>query len=119
MSKCAARQDNSAPKRRKQALHPVEREDPLTGTELGTSLRLYSLLLARDFWPRSSHTEWEEERRFTRDRKGCGDRETRSSSVLLHLMHPQPSRCHLYTDGSSPDQISTFNRLLKQTEAVL
>lgn len=84
---CKTRQRNSALKRRKQALRPVEGENPLTGMELGTSLRLYSVLLARAFWPRSSHTEWEEERRFTKDTKDCGDREIRSSSVLLHVMH--------------------------------
>lgn len=51
-------------------------ENPLTGMEPGTSLKVYSFLLARGFWPSSSHTEWEEERRFTKDRKDCRDRES-------------------------------------------
>lgn len=65
-------------------------ENPLTGTEPGTSLKVYSVLLARGCCASSSHTEWEEERRFTKDRKDCGDREEDfisqlHPSLFLHL----------------------------------
>lgn len=58
-------------------------ENPLTGTEPGTSLKVYSVLLARGCCASSSHTEWEEERRFTKDRKDCGDRED-----FISQLHP-------------------------------
>ena len=45
----------------------------LTGMEVGISLRVYSGLLARGCRPRSSHTEWEEDRRLTKDRKDWRD----------------------------------------------
>lgn len=70
---------NMPPHGRNRSLHRVwntKCENPLTGMEPGTSLKVYSVLLARGFWPSSSHTEWEEERRFTKDRKDCGDRKS-------------------------------------------
>ena len=46
----------------------------LTGMEVGISLKVYSLLLAKGCRPRSSHTDWEEESRLTKDRKDWWDR---------------------------------------------
>lgn len=47
---------------------------PLTGMELGISLRVYSVLFARGCWPRSSHIDREDESRLAKDRKDWGER---------------------------------------------
>lgn len=47
------------------------RDGPLTGTELGTSLSVYSLLLAKGCPNSSCHTDWEDDSKLTRARKDC------------------------------------------------
>lgn len=78
---------NMPPYGESRSLHRVwnaKCENPLTGTEPGTSLKVYSVLLARGCCASSSHTEWEEERRFTKERKDCRDRE----EDFISQLHP-------------------------------
>lgn len=69
------------------------KKNPLTGMEVGISLRVYSLLFAKGCRPSSSHTDWEEDSRLTKDRKDWRGQRDKDSRVGESINREKKTTC--------------------------